>query len=82
MDATLRCSGCNRRYRGHGDWHSTVRRGRVVGLLCPDCQTPEENAKAEVKAATLVYGVDRFGRLAGRPRTDEDGPEPGRRPGR
>ncbi|MFF9899128.1 hypothetical protein [Streptomyces longispororuber] len=27
----------------------------LVGLLCPECQTPEENAEAEVEAAALDY---------------------------
>ncbi|MFF7415705.1 hypothetical protein [Streptomyces lydicus] len=29
--------------------------GVLRGLLCPECQTPEENAEAEVKEATLDY---------------------------
>ncbi|MFJ7258202.1 hypothetical protein ACIQWV_38170 [Streptomyces sp. NPDC098085] len=29
--------------------------GGPVGYLCPECQTPEENAEASVKAATLDY---------------------------
>lgn len=36
-------------------WNCTAKGGRVIGFLCPACQTPEENAEAEVKAATLNY---------------------------
>ncbi|MFJ3856146.1 hypothetical protein ACIPRL_07965 [Streptomyces sp. NPDC090085] len=36
-------------------WNAEVRAGQVVGIECPDCQTPEENMEAELKAATLDY---------------------------
>ncbi|MFG3545786.1 hypothetical protein [Streptomyces clavifer] len=36
-------------------WNVEFMRGVPVGYLCPTCQTPEENAEAEVKAATLDY---------------------------
>ncbi len=63
----MKCSRCQRRYRGQGDWNATVERGVIVGVLCPDCQTPDENAEAEINAATLDYkrdqaGVSRAGR--------------------
>jgi hypothetical protein len=46
----------------------TLDAGVVVGLLCPQCQTPEENAEAEINAATLIYEVGPDGRIGGRPR--------------
>lgn len=51
----IRCDRCRRRYRGHGEWNVIGRQGAIVGLLCPSCQTPEENAEAEINAATLDY---------------------------
>ena len=65
-----RCSRCGKRYRGHGEWNLTVRRGIVVGHLCPGCQTPEENAEALINFATLDYGLNEHGQLIARPRAD------------
>jgi hypothetical protein len=42
--------------------------GRIVELLCPDCQTPEEDAEAAVNEATLEYGIDSTGAVRGRPK--------------
>ena len=53
-----------------GDWNATVKRGVVVGSLCPNYQTPEENAEAVVNEATTVYGRDAQGRFTGRPKAD------------
>lgn len=61
-----RCSRCHRRLRQDNGWNVTVQAGVVVGYLCPDCQTPGENAEAEVNEATTVYGTDQHGRLTGR----------------
>ena len=49
------CKGCGRRYRGDGEWNVEVSGGRGIWILCPGCQTPEENAEAEINAATLDY---------------------------
>jgi hypothetical protein len=38
-------------------WNCTVEDGQIIGLLCPDCQTPMENAEALIKEATLDYGI-------------------------
>ncbi|MDP9822790.1 hypothetical protein [Nocardioides massiliensis] len=60
-----RCSRCSKKYRGRGDWNSTYKQGICIGLLCPACQTPEENAEAAINEATLDYGrggFDAFGR--------------------
>ncbi len=67
----MKCSRCQRRYRGQGDWNATVERGVIVGVLCPDCQTPDENAEAEINAATLDYERDPSGRITGRPKETE-----------
>lgn len=47
----IRCSRCSRRQRNRASvegqrWNSTWKDGRVVGHLCPDCQTPEEDSEA------------------------------------
>ncbi|RPA64895.1 hypothetical protein EF294_07375 [Gordonia oryzae] len=69
----IRCSRCRRRLRNPATdtaWNVTVERGQIVGHLCPDCQTPEENAEAEINLATLEYGYDPAIGLLGRPRID------------
>jgi len=71
-----KCERCQRRHRGSGDWNVTIRDGEVVGVLCPTCQTPEENAEAVVNEATLVYSRDAAGRTPGKPKggpTDLEG---------
>lgn len=55
-------------------WNATVSRGVITGYLCPGCQTPDENAEAEIHEATLDYGVNSLGRLVGRPELSEDTP--------
>ncbi|UQE74703.1 hypothetical protein MYK68_18640 [Gordonia sp. PP30] len=51
-----RCGRCQRRARRTlTGWNVTMRGGRPVGYLCPDCQTPDENAEAEINQATLTY---------------------------
>ena len=65
---TPKCSRCARRWRGHGEWNMTMVRGRVAGLLCPSCQTPEENAEAEINFATLDYAMNAHGQLTARPK--------------
>ncbi|GMA33525.1 hypothetical protein [Litorihabitans aurantiacus] len=50
-----KCMRCRRRYRGHGEWNLQYDLGREVGVLCPDCQTPEENAEAVINEATIDY---------------------------
>jgi len=63
-----KCRQCQRRYHDRGAWNAVVERGVVVGVLCPRCQTPAENAEAEIHDATLHYDRDGAGRLIGRPK--------------
>ncbi len=63
-----KCGRCQRRYRGHGEWNLTVRQGCFAEILCPQCQTPEENAQAEIRAATLDYYTDALGRIGAAPK--------------
>ncbi|MGW4490408.1 hypothetical protein [Streptomyces sp. NPDC004376] len=62
------CSRCTRAWwPGASDedqWNTVHKGGRLTGYLCPQCQTPEENAEAEVKAALVDYD---------HPTTDADG---------
>ena len=49
------CMRCNRDIRDSEDqaeWNAAMSDGRVVGFVCPDCQTPEENAEAVVRDAS------------------------------
>ena len=62
------CQRCGRRYRGTGEWNVVVENGVITGVLCPGCQTPEENAEAVINEATLVYGRRSDGLLVCYPR--------------
>ena len=71
MSTTIRCDSCKRRLRNPAApnaWNATFKAGRIVGYLCPDCQTPAENAEAEINEATLVYGQTAGGRYFGVPK--------------
>ncbi|MGI8879021.1 MAG: hypothetical protein ACR2KJ_00605 [Jatrophihabitans sp.] len=46
-------------------WNVTMSKGIVVGYLCPDCQTAEENTEAVINEAGIDYSaghVDAAGR--------------------
>lgn len=66
--ATSRCSRCGRRLRSMTGWNVNVVAGNVVDFICPACQSPEENAEAEINEATIRYSTDAFGRLVGTPK--------------
>lgn len=43
-----------------------MKAGRPVGHICPNCQTPEENAEAEINDATTDYSrakLNAFGQM-------------------
>jgi hypothetical protein len=49
----IRCTRCRKRWRGPGSrnadrWNVDLIAGLIVGHLCPDCQTTEEDLGAEV----------------------------------
>ncbi|MGO8967867.1 MAG: hypothetical protein ACLQGN_30840 [Mycobacterium sp.] len=48
----IRCSRCKRRYRGQGGWNNNTIAGLVIEMLCPDCQTPQEDLEAELNLIT------------------------------
>ncbi|MFI1225918.1 MULTISPECIES: hypothetical protein [unclassified Streptomyces] len=58
-DRCLRCATI--RDEAEGGWNADWRQGRKQGLVCPDCQTPEEAAEALVKTAYLDYGNEAVG---------------------
>lgn len=67
QNAQLKCSRCSRSTKAKraDGWNFDLRGGVVVEIICPSCQTAEENAEAEINEATLNYSVDAFGRFVG-----------------
>lgn len=63
-----RCSRCSRRLRNMAGWNVKTKAGVPVALICPSCQTVDENTEAEINDATTVYGRDEQGRLTGKPK--------------
>lgn len=76
MPKVIRCSRCGRRLRnpasqaGKG-WNVEMKGGEARAYLCPDCQTPEENAEAEINEATLDYFRLPGGQVFGQPKAGE-----------
>lgn len=64
----LTCSRCGSTGTDRGDWNYEFKSGSLIAVICPRCQTPEENAEAEINEATLEYGLDSRGRPAARPK--------------
>lgn len=63
MTNAIRCGGCGRHYFGEDEWNATMTAGHPTGYTCPECQTPEQNAEAEINDATLDYSLDEAGRV-------------------
>lgn len=58
MNGVIRCSRCDRRLRGNADaWNGEFRAGKLVAVICPSCQSTDENLEAAINDATLDYGV-------------------------
>lgn len=64
----IRCHRCLSRCRRADDWNVTTKAGYITEATCPRCQTPEENAEAEINIATLIYSTDALGRWLCTPR--------------
>jgi hypothetical protein len=75
VDPTAKCARCGQPYRGveGEEWNAVFEEGRVVGLICPDCQTPEENAEAVINEPTLHCSADEKGQVYGAAKEEEEG---------
>jgi len=62
----MRCGKRLRSIAAAENWNVFVEGGRLIGLVCPGCQTPAENAEAVIHEATLHYGLDKYGRFVAR----------------
>jgi len=49
-------------------WNAIAENGVITGIICPSCQTPQENAEAAINEATLAYSVRPDGRFISRPK--------------
>lgn len=65
---TPQCGLCDRSYFGEDGWNATIVGGRPVGFTCPECQTPEQSAEAEINDATTDYSLDDEGRVIRHPK--------------
>jgi len=66
-----KCCRCRKRMRRTDGWNADFKAGIVVGYLCPSCQSPKENAEAQINESTIDYStgaVDQFGRLWAKPK--------------
>lgn len=66
----VQCGRCNRRTRitKADGWNVEFVIGKPKAIICPACQSPEENAEAMINESTLSYSVDAFGRVLARPK--------------
>lgn len=48
-------------------WNAEFKAGRVVAIICPNCQTPEQDLEAAVNEAMLDYS-SRDGLIVGTPK--------------
>lgn len=62
MGTKITCTRCGSAGHDRGDWNGNWKKGVLIEIICPACQTIEENTEAVVKEATLDYGRDAFGR--------------------
>jgi hypothetical protein len=69
MSKALKCSKCGRRFRERAFdaefWNVELHAGIITQVLCPDCQTPEQDMEAQVNEAMLDYSRDASGRIIG-----------------
>jgi hypothetical protein len=61
-----RCTATTFLDKPKAGWNMVYDKGYLTGYLCPGCQSPEENAEAEINEATVKpTGMDEFGRVWG-----------------
>jgi hypothetical protein len=63
------CTRCNHTGKDKGNWNGNLRQGVLIEIICPRCQSAQENAEAEINESTLIYrGLDAFGRVIASPK--------------
>ena len=77
MSKALKCSTCGRRFRERAFdaefWNVELHAGIITRVLCPDCQTPEQDMEAQVNQAMLNYARNTSGQIIARTKgTDHD----------
>lgn len=69
MKKSLKCTVCRRRFRvGSHDfrlWNGEWKAGLLVAVLCPKCQTPEQDIEAQVNNVFTRYVGTVNGRAIG-----------------
>ncbi|MEE8727436.1 MAG: hypothetical protein SOI04_07885 [Bifidobacterium thermacidophilum] len=73
---TLKCGKCGRRFRERAFdaecWNVTLHAGIITQVLCPDCQTPEQDMEAQVNEAMLDYSRNPAGQIIARMKGADD----------
>lgn len=64
----LTCTLCANTGTDRGDWNGSYRSGRLLSIICPDCQSADQNAEAAINEATLDYSMNAFGQVVVRPK--------------
>lgn len=67
-DETFTCTRCGSTGSDPDGWNGEFEAGRLVAIICPACQTAEQNAEAEINAATIEYETNAFGQLIEKPK--------------
>lgn len=68
----MKCVKCGKKNRGRGDWNVEIKNGVAQWIICPSCQSPEQNAEAAINEATTDYtGPNAFGLFTGRPKVGD-----------
>lgn len=64
-----RCQRCGRRMRtACDDWLAITEEGAIAAVICPGCQTLEEQAEGAIREATTDTAMSRDGRVWVRPK--------------
>lgn len=71
-----RCQRCGRRMRAAcDDWLAVLELGGVKHVICPGCQTLDEQAEGAIRGATTETAFGTDGRFYTRPKTNHSPPE-------
>ena len=76
----ITCDRCGKSeflaFAAEQQWNYTADKGHIVGFLCHDCQTDEEDLEAQVNESLIDYSrmaYDEQGRLTAPLKVDKDG---------